>query len=148
MSSPGLGLTTAHGTTTAPDDDTTSTSTGDEPEPGDGTTTTGTTTTGGEPETTAEPDETTGSTSTGDDSTTTGSTSTGEAGTTGDDTTTGGPACACLPGMIAAKNVCGIEPTPECEHTMPGGLCDPDGDGAYLDGDWNAGYFAYLDVCA
>ena len=110
-----------------------------------------TTTTGG---------ETSGSTSSGGDTwdttgvpttTTTGdaTTSTGTTGdVTGPDTTTGGePPCPCLPGIQAGQNVCAVEPTPECPATLPGGLCDPDGDGAFDDADWIAGYKAYLAAC-
>lgn len=48
---------------------------------------------------------------------------------------------------MAGQNVCGQEPTPTCPATMPGGLCDPDGNGVYDDADWTAGYYAYLDAC-
>ena len=110
------------------------------------------------PATTTSADETTGSTSNAGDTTgtTTGST-TGEpdttssgttTGTTGPDTTTGGELpCPCLPGIQAGQNVCAVEPTPDCPATMPGGICDPNGDGAYNDADWIAGYKGYLAAC-
>lgn len=99
--------------------------------------------------------ETTGSTSSGADTTggptttgdgTTTGTTTGDA--TGPDTTTGDELpCPCLPGIQAGQNVCAVEPTPECPATLPGGLCDPDGDGDFDDADWIGGYKAYLAAC-
>jgi len=55
--------------------------------------------------------------------------------------------CPCSedPGI---DNFCFYAPnTPECPMTAPGGYCDPNGDGSYDDGDWNQGYFAYLEQC-
>lgn len=112
--------------------------------------------TGDEPETptTGEPATSTGAaTSTGPGSTgpaeesTGGSTSTGEApGTsTGGEESTGSPLTDC-PCEAGADNVCDLAPG-TCSATLPGGLCDPDGDGAYFDGDWNQGYFDYQQKC-
>lgn len=141
-----VGYTTTEGTTAAEestgstgDETTTTTTTG--PDMGDWTTSGGTST--GGPAATGEDDTTSTSTTTTSDATATGEDTTSTTGTT-----TGlEVVCECSPEMLAAKNVCGAEPTPTCEHTQPGGLCDPDGDGVYEDGDWNAGYFAYLEVC-
>lgn len=124
------------------------TSTGDD-QPADPPTTSGATSTGGE--TTGAPGTNTGgSTSTGDDSTSTGgeastSGTTGADESTGGDSTTGEPLtdCECEDG---ADNVCDLAPG-TCSATLPGGLCDPDGNGDYLDGDWTQGYFVYMAKC-
>ncbi|HMV68787.1 MAG TPA: hypothetical protein PKA64_18185, partial [Myxococcota bacterium] len=95
----------------------------------------------------ADTSDTTGGPTTTGDASTTGTTTTTTGDATGPDTTTGEPPCPCLPGIQAGQNVCAVEPTPECPATMPGGLCDPNGDGAYNDADWIAGYKAYLAAC-
>lgn len=112
--------------------------------------TTGATSTGGE--TTGDPAP---GTSTGGESTSTGEGSTGPATTsggtsTGGDTSTGGestgeppPECPCEDG---ADNVCDLAPG-TCPPTMPGGYCDPDGDGAFFDGDWTLGWQEYKAAC-
>lgn len=112
--------------------------------PADTPTTSGATSTGGEPGT-----STGGSTSTGEDAST-GAASTSGSSTSGDtstggDSTTGEPLtdCECTDG---ADNVCDLAPG-TCSATLPGGLCDPDGDGAYFDGDWTLGASEYLAKC-
>ena len=136
------GLTTSTTTTGSATGETTSSgTTGDD-------TTSGSATTG---------DSTSSTTAdTGDDATTdvttstsTSTSTTGDATTTGEGTTTSGdPPCPCLPEIQAGQNLCGAQPTPECPATMPGGLCDPNGDGSYADADWIAGYKGYLESCA
>ena len=88
-----------------------------------------------------------GSTSTGEDASTgaasTSGTSTGEESI--GDSTTGEPLTDC-PCEDGADNVCDLAPW-ACSATLPGGLCDPDGDGAYFDGDWNLGYTLYAEKC-
>lgn len=121
---------------------------------------TGTTTTG-EGATTAT--STSGGTSTGDAST--GGSSTGPGGTSTTDTSgtsagdtssgdgstsTTGEAlslCPCTAEAMAAKNFCGLV-AGTCEPTMPGGYCDPNGDGSYDDGDWNLGWQEWTAKCA
>ena len=45
-------------------------------------------------------------------------------------------------------NFCFYAPnTPNCPMTMPNGYCDPNGDGSYMDGDWNMGWFDYQAQC-
>lgn len=51
--------------------------------------------------------------------------------------------CPCTDG---ADNVCDLAPG-TCPETKPGGLCDPDGDGAYLDGDFFKGSWLYTAKC-
>lgn len=90
----------------------------------------------------------TGSSSTGgEESTGAGSTSGSSTGdtSTGGDSTTGEPLTDC-PCTDGADNVCDLSPG-TCSATMPGGLCDPDGDGAYFDGDWTLGAKEYLAKC-
>ena len=53
------------------------------------------------------------------------------------------PACPCEPG---ADNVCDLPPG-ACPATMPGGYCDPDGDGAFFDGNWDLGWIEYQAKC-
>ena len=88
-----------------------------------------------------------GSTSTGEDASTgaasTSGTSTGEESI--GDSTTGEPLTDC-PCTDGADNVCDLAPG-ACSATLPGGLCDPDGDGAYFDGDWTLGASEYLAKC-
>ena len=69
--------------------------------------------------------------------------STGEEST--GDSTTGEPLTDC-PCEDGADNVCDLAPG-TCSATLPGGLCDPDGDGAYFDGDWTLGASEYLAKC-
>ena len=88
-----------------------------------------------------------GSTSTGEDAST-GAASTSGASTGEEsigDSTTGEPLTDC-PCEDGADNVCDLAPW-ACSATLPGGLCDPDGDGAYFDGDWNLGYTLYAEKC-
>lgn len=120
----------------------------------DSATTDDTTTTGTSAASTSSTGGTTLETSTGGEATTDAATSTtsttGDATTTTGDatTTTGGdPPCPCLPEIQAGQNLCNAQPTPECPATLPGGLCDPNGDGSYADADWIAGYQGYLDAC-
>lgn len=55
------------------------------------------------------------------------------------------PECECLGGV---DNFCLYGPSyPDCSMTAPGGYCDPNGDGDFTDGDWEQGYFHYLDEC-
>lgn len=77
--------------------------------------------------------ETSGSSGPDDTSTGADSSSTGEPA----------PACPCEPG---ADNVCDLAPG-ACPVTMPGGYCDPDGDGAFFDGDWDQGWLDYKATC-
>ena len=90
----------------------------------------------------------TGSSSTGGEESTgassTSGSSTGDTSTGGDDTT-GEPLTDC-PCQDGADNVCDLPPG-TCSATLPGGLCDPDGDGAYFDGDWTLGYALYAEKC-
>jgi hypothetical protein len=53
--------------------------------------------------------------------------------------------CPCLAGV---DNFC-LYPhdTPGCAMLLPGGTCDPDGDGDFDDADWEAGWYAYRDRC-
>jgi hypothetical protein len=48
------------------------------------------------------------------------------------------PTCPCQPGK---DNYClyGVN-QPDCPMTAPGGYCDPNGDGNFMDGDWTRGY--------
>ena len=105
--------------------------------PADMPTTSGATSTGEDPGT-----STGGSTSTGEDAST-GAASTGEEST--GDSTTGEPLTDC-PCEDGADNVCDLAPG-TCSATLPGGLCDPDGDSAYFDGDWTLGASEYLAKC-
>jgi hypothetical protein len=95
-----------------------------------------------------------GSTSTGEDASTgaastsgasTSGASTGE-DSTGGESSTGGPLTDC-PCVDGADNVCDLDPG-VCSATLPGGLCDPDGNGDYLDGDWTLGWQEYHAKCA
>ena len=90
----------------------------------------------------------TGSSSTGGEESTgassTSGSSTGDTSTGGDDTT-GEPLTDC-PCQDGADNVCDLPPG-TCSATLPGGLCDPDGDGAYFDGDWTTGAMEYTQKC-
>lgn len=45
-----------------------------------------------------------------------------------------------------ADNVCDLAPG-SCSATLPGGLCDPNGDGAFFDGDWTQGWLEYQAKC-
>ncbi len=96
--------------------------------------------------------ESTGGESTGDDSTGStgaGSTSSGSSTSetsTGGDYSTGEPLTDC-PCEDGADNVCDLAPG-TCSATMPGGYCDPNGDGAYFDGDFNLGWKEYQAKCA
>jgi hypothetical protein len=140
--------TTGAGATTGAEE-----TTGDTSSTSDPTTTTTATTTSTSDITSSTSGDTTGETSgsTADDPTT-GDT-TGEEATTGDDATgeaTTGElpiTCPCTPEVKANQNVCAQEPTPDCAATLPGGVCDPNGDGSYQDADWIAGYHAYLAAC-
>ena len=53
--------------------------------------------------------------------------------------------CACLTGV---DNYC-LYPkgTANCGMTMPGGYCDPNGDGGFDDADWVRGYSEYQKAC-
>lgn len=115
----------------------------------DSATTDDSTTTGTSAASTSSTSATTLETSTGGEATTDATTTTtGDATTTTGDTTTGGdPPCPCLPQIQAGQNLCNAQPTPECPATLPGGLCDPNGDGSYADADWIAGYQGFLDAC-
>ena len=89
-------------------------------------------------------------TSTGDWSTSTGEdVSTGVASTSGTSTgveeSTGEPLTDC-PCEDGADNVCDLAPG-TCSATLPGGYCDPDGDGAYFDGDFTLGWKEYQAKC-
>lgn len=57
------------------------------------------------------------------------------------------PACAsdcpCTPGITSW---CELAPG-TCDATKPGGTCDPNGDGAYFDGDWTAGWYSHAQKC-
>lgn len=102
----------------------------------------------GEPATSTDAATSTGPGSTGPaEGSTGGSTSTGEApGTsTGGEESTGDPLtdCPCEPG---ADNVCDLAPG-TCSATSPGGICDPNGDGAFFDGDWTLGFQLYQEKC-
>mgnify|MGYP003508349389 CR=1 FL=1 len=87
-----------------------------------------------------------GSTSTGDGSTSAGgSTSTSPDTSTGGESTTSEPLTDC-PCEDGADNVCDLSPG-TCSATIPGGYCDPDGDGAYFDGDFTLGWTEYQAKC-
>lgn len=51
--------------------------------------------------------------------------------------------CPCTPGAI---NVCNLH-VGACSATKPGGLCDPNGDGAFFDGEWTLGQMQYQAKC-
>ena len=55
------------------------------------------------------------------------------------------PACECKPDV---NNFC-LYPvkTSGCDMTMPGGYCDPNGDGSFDDADWGKGYNEYAAAC-
>ncbi|HLM74407.1 MAG TPA: hypothetical protein VK459_16995, partial [Polyangiaceae bacterium] len=55
------------------------------------------------------------------------------------------PACECKSGV---DNFC-LYPakTSGCEMTMPGGYCDPNGDGSFDDANWEKGYYDYHAAC-
>ena len=116
----------------------------------------------GEDSTSADLPTTSGATSTGELRTSTGdwSTSTVEdvstsaASTSGtstggeestDESTTSEPLTDC-PCEDGADNVCDLSPG-TCSATIPGGYCDPDGDGAYFDGDFTLGWTEYQAKC-
>ena len=87
-----------------------------------------------------------GSTSTGDGSTSAGgSTSTSPDTSTGGESTTGEPLTDC-PCEDGADNVCDLPPG-TCSATLPGGYCDPNGDGFYGDGDYALGLQEYAAKC-
>lgn len=152
---PGLGWVTTTGgeAGSSTGEETTTTTTGAATSSTTSTSTSSSTSTTTLAPTTGPGEESTSTSTTGDDPTTS---STGGTSTTGDDststgeqTTTGGEViCPCTAEVMAGQNVCAQPSTPTCPATLPGGLCDPDGDGSYADGDWNAGYWAYLDACA
>lgn len=54
--------------------------------------------------------------------------------------------CPCAPEAAEAKNVCGLQPG-ACDAVNPGGLCDPDGDGSFADGDWVLGWQLWSAKC-
>ena len=110
-------------------------SSGEEPAP----TTSGTSTGEPAPESTGTE---AGSTSEPAGTSSTGSTG-AETGTSG--TSTGEPLTDC-PCQDGADNVCDLAPG-TCSATSPGGYCDPDGDGAYFDGDFNLGWTEYQAKC-
>lgn len=151
---PGLGWVTTTGgeAGSSTGEETTTTTTGAATSSTTSTSTSSSTSTTTLAPTTGPGEESTSTSTTGDPTTS----STGGISTTGDDststgeqTTTGGEViCPCTAEVMAGQNVCAQPSTPTCPATLPGGLCDPDGDGSYADGDWNAGYWAYLDACA
>jgi hypothetical protein len=58
------------------------------------------------------------------------------------------PGCPCIsaPGV---DNFCHYGPSyPGCPMTAPGGYCDPNGDGSFVEGDWNQGWFDWHAQCA
>lgn len=111
--------------------------------------------TGDDPSSTGDADPTTSGSSSGEAATSTGDepgssssgTSTGDetTGTSTGDSSSGDPlpGCPCVPG---ADNVCDLEPG-ACAPTQPGGYCDPNGDGAFFDGDWTQGWLDYKEQC-
>ena len=55
-------------------------------------------------------------------------------------------ACGCPD--APADNMCHLAPgTADCDMTLPGGYCDPDGDGSYADGNWGRGWVDFQTVC-
>jgi hypothetical protein len=55
------------------------------------------------------------------------------------------PACECKSGV---NNYC-LYPvkTAGCDMTMPGGYCDPNGDGSFDDANWDKGFYDYQAAC-
>ena len=51
--------------------------------------------------------------------------------------------CPCEPGIT---NWCDLAPG-TCDATTLGGACDPNGDGAYFDGDWTAAWQSHQQKC-
>lgn len=51
--------------------------------------------------------------------------------------------CPCSPGITT---FCNLAPD-VCSATKPGGYCDPNGDGAYFDGDWTKGTMEHTAKC-
>ena len=51
--------------------------------------------------------------------------------------------CPCSPGITT---FCNLAPG-VCSATKPGGYCDPNGDGAYFDGDWTKGNMEHAAKC-
>lgn len=56
------------------------------------------------------------------------------------------PDCPCAPEAAQASNFCGLPPG-TCSATMPGGYCDPNGDGSYGDADWSLGFAQWVAKC-
>lgn len=54
--------------------------------------------------------------------------------------------CPCEPEANEGKNVCYLAPG-TCDATKPGGLCDPDADGGFADGDWILGWQLWSAKC-
>lgn len=52
--------------------------------------------------------------------------------------------CPCAPGV---DNVCKLAPG-TCSAVKPGGVCDPNGDGQFQDGDWTLGWKLYQAKCS
>lgn len=52
--------------------------------------------------------------------------------------------CPCAPGV---DNVCKLAPG-TCSAVKPGGLCDPNGDGQFFDGDFTLGWKLYQAKCS
>lgn len=56
--------------------------------------------------------------------------------------------CPCLVGP-EIDNICDYGPSYEgCPAAFPGGYCVPNRDGDFRDGDWNRGFYEYIDVCS
>lgn len=56
--------------------------------------------------------------------------------------------CPCLVGPDIT-NICHYGPSyPGCPATFPGGYCDPNGDGSFVDGDWDRGHREYIEICS
>lgn len=59
-----------------------------------------------------------------------------------------GPWPSCHKSDPDFDNCCDYPPkTPGVLPTWPGGICDPNGDGSYSDGNWNAGFYCYKEKC-
>ncbi len=73
----------------------------------------------------------------------------GAPGTGGGGGAGGSPPLGLCPCAGVENNFCQHAPnTADCPMTMPGGYCDPNGDGSYVDGDWPKGYYDYAAACA
>lgn len=55
--------------------------------------------------------------------------------------------CACTEAAAATMNFCSADPKPTCAATMPGGYCDPNGDGSPTDADFTRGFYEWHAKC-